>query len=228
MSPDRAHVVNVSTPLLMANVFTEATIQWTTEDIIPSYIPVTFNRSINVDVLIFSQEYTRKDGGSNWQVDWIKDAGITKVPLLSGKATIKFPKLKNDCTLPLHSRTQSTKSPICPIAIKVSISKSLNENSELLLPSNVGVWSGVHYLNNENTELYKVCGEWGGAEKSSDVAGPNLLDMVIACPPTELLARNDRDYQIEEMSSLFSNTKFSKKFMSFFHLGIAVCYRQST
>ncbi len=222
--------MNVITPSLMVNALVEATIQWTPEDIIPNYIPKMFNRSVNVDVLIFSQKYERTDGGKNWQVDWInvKNAGMKEVPLLSGKTVIKFPKLESDCILPLHDRTQSITSPVCPIAIKVSISESLNRNSELLLPSNVGVWSGVHYLDTENMMLRTVCEKWGGEEKESGFAGPNLLDMVVACPPMELLARNDRDYQIEEMTSLFRETNFREKFMGFFHSGIAACYRQST
>ncbi len=227
VSPDRAHVVNVITPSLMVKADIGAIIQWTPEDIIPTYIPESFSRSVDVNVLMFYQNY-KQDKDSNWQVDWIPvEEGLEKIPLSSGETIFKFPKVTSDCILPLHNRASFVTSSICPIIIKVSVSES-SGNSELLLPSNIGVWSGVYYLNNENRHLSVECSDWDTKEMKSLVSGPNLLNMVAACPPTELLARNDRDYQIEEMTSLFRKTNFNQTFMEFFHSGIECCYRQST
>ncbi len=233
VSPDRAHAISINSPMLMVKPEENVIVRWDIEDIVPNYLPDNFSRSVEVDILVFSQTYTPTQDNQDWEVEWKEVFRESKDILLSeGMAQVMFPKLSSNCILPLNTMTSSVSSPVCPVAIKVSVSKfnkKPDDPSQLLLPSVIGAWSGVYYLENENIKLREVCDNWVETEEEGmGVTGQSLSNAVLSCPPTELLARNDRNYQREEMNSLFRETNFEEKFMDFFHFGTAVCYRQST
>ncbi len=199
---------------------------WNANDIIPSYFPnITVDSSI--DIALYVQEYTSKNG--KWSVDWVPGSTrpfINEVSLSSSRVElVTLLKFETDfCTLPLHGRTSSIKANVCPVAIKVSLSKSKNRQPL----DQIGVWSGVAFMEISPTQSPAVCTKWDELERKSGVGGDNLAEAVIPCPPTVFIARNDRNYQREEMNSLYRTTKYRQQFMDLFHPKISECYFQST
>ncbi|XP_064398468.1 sushi domain-containing protein 2-like isoform X2 [Halichondria panicea] len=226
ISPDRAHVVDINSesPTLMLEPVKSATITWTPEDVTPSYLPATTN--VNIDITSYKQEYTQNEG--EWKVNWESATVLAlSVPVEDREVQVFIPPLALNCRLPLHDNTRSVDVGLCPVIIKVSVS---DNEGELSLPNSVGLWSGVMFMKSSFSfdNFRDVCTRWSGYEMDSGVTGQSLLQRVIPCPPTQALARNDRSFEEERMTSLFRATSYSQKAMVFFHSGVTSCYRQFT
>ncbi len=224
VSPDRAHVVDISSQSVMLQPISAATIMWNPEDITPSYLPATTN--VNIDITLYEQKYTQIK--REWKVNWESASVLAlSVPVEDREAQVFIPPLALNCRLPLHDNKRSVEVGLCPVIVKVSIS---DNEGELSLPNSVGVWSGVMFMKSSFPfdNLRDVCTRWSDYEMDSGVTGQRLLQRVIPCPPTQALARNDRSFEEERMTSLFRATSYSQKSMVFFHSGITSCYRQFT
>lgn len=210
---------------LILNPTSEISVQWNAIDIIPSYFP-NITVGFSVDIALYVQQYTRTN---DWNVDWVlgssEEPFLKNVPITTDEITqVKLLKIDPDfCRLPLHDQTSYIDANICPIAIKVSLSKS--NNIEAL--AKIGAWSGVVFIET-STKHSEICQEWDKVEEESGAAGDNLAEAVILCPPTVLLARNDRDYEKEELNSFYRETRYRQQYMDFFHPNIMECYRQLT
>ena len=112
---------------------------------------------------------------------------------------------------------------VCPIIFKITVSNSH------VLPPDSGIWSGIAFLNSDNSsdvELAEECEEWSESTQRSGLVA--LLDTLPPCPPTLPLARFDITYQREDMiSQVTQDQEYHKIFMSYFHPNIKVCYIQS-
>lgn len=220
--------MDIGSPSLMLRSNDRMTVKWSPEDILPSFLSQNVS-SLFVDITLYRQLYVQD--GLNWMVSW-KDESILSSSLVGadGEATVLIPSLSLTCRLPLHSSTKSVDAGLCPVAIKVSVSDALGRFSNFVLPSSVGVWSGVAFLESSdpNLNLRQVCDEWGESEMKSGTSGETLLQNVISCPPNEFLARIDADYEEEILTSLFRRTNFPTQVMEFLHPGVAICYRQAT
>ena len=216
VSPDRGHVVDLNAPSLFLNATNEVVVQWNPDDILPSYLPEN-STEVTVSIDLYVQQYNQDREGNDIP-DWKGQTILTGQSLESGEAEVKIPKLDDKCRVPVHSNIRSVEAGLCPVVLQVYFVRNRLR---------IGGWSGVNFMETDS-ELAGVCTEWGNAEMDSGVSGESLLEEVIPCPPTELLARNDRDYEKEIMTSFFRETSFSRKYMSLFHPGVATCYRQST
>ncbi len=227
VSPDRSHAVDMDLESsLIFDLTTEFSIQWNMIDIIPSYFP-NITIDFNVDIALYVQQYTYN---GKWDVDWVLGSKyepyIEKdVPITMGQiSNLKLPKIDMDfCMIPLHDQTTSIEAKLCPVAIKVSLSET-NNRKEI---AEVGIWSGVVFLEIDANHS-ATCQRWIEVEGNSKVGGEKLAESVIPCPPNELLARNDRDYQRENMNSVYRETKYREQFMGLFHPNVVECYHQST
>ncbi len=221
-------MVDISSPTVMLQPISAATITWTPEDVTPNYLPATTN--VNIDITLYKQEY--KQNEREWKVNWESVTVLAlSVPVEDREAQVFIPPLALNCRLPLHDNTRSVEVGLCPVIIKVSISENNNVNSDSIsLPDSIGAWSGMMYMESSFPEpnLRTICDRWGDYEMDSSVTGPNLLQQVIPCPPTEAAARNDRAFEEEKITSLYRATSYSQKTMVFFHPGVTSCYRQFT
>ena len=221
-------MVDISSPTVMLQPISAATITWTPEDITPSHLPATTN--VNIDITLYKQEYTQIE--REWKVNWESATVLAlSVPVEDREAQVFIPPLALNCRLPLHDNTRYVDVGLCPVIVKVSISDNSNVNSDSIsLPDSIGTWSGMMYMESSFPEpnLRAICDRWGDYEMDSSVTGPNLLQQVIPCPPTEAAARNDRAFEEEKITSLYRATSYSQKTMVFFHPGVTSCYRQFT
>ena len=108
---------------------------------------------------------------------------------------------------------------ICPILFKIAITEGQ------ILPSDIGTWSGVAFLNFSRSpnDTVAECEDWN--ENTNDAV---RLRRLSSCPPSENIARSDSFYQIEDMTSLVTQKKeYHSLFMQYFHPTVGNCYRQS-
>ena len=137
---------------------------------------------------------------------------------------------------------------LCPMAIKVSIQGGVTPvlNSSSIIPSDVGIWSGVALVEGKDTRqdhMTLACHCWAnkcsdpkctghrlcnGERGDNNGVPPSFVSGLPPCPPTEEQAKLDTTYREESMSSLLSaaESKYPEAAMSFYHPNVSKCYIQ--
>ena len=119
--------MDISSPSLMLQPISAATISWNPEDVFPSYLPRMTN-PLNVDITLYMQQYSQDE--RLWSVEW---KIVTPLAINSlnedGQAEVVIPSLALNCRLPLHDNTQSVEVGLCPVIVRVSVSG--NHGAEL-------------------------------------------------------------------------------------------------
>ena len=220
VSPDRAHAANIESSSLFLKPGETVTVTWS-----PSFVaPGVFSdhiRNLRVDVSIYRQEYPRDRSISN--PTWKRVQTLASNVPNTGSVLVTVPSRAIRCNYPRFLRLPIN---ICPIAIKVSISK---QPSNSPIPPSVGIWTGIGYLPSifsSGTSLRQNCEAWFNIETRIG-AGPSFR-ILPPCPSTQTLINFDSRYEREILSSIITETKFEKDFMDFFHPNIETCYRQIT
>ena len=221
-------MIDLNAPSLILDSKNEVTIQWNPSDIFPSHLPenLTSESSTKVSVDLYVHQYSQNEKIPDWKSEKPIVQGRS---IEAGVASVKIPKLDIECRMPAHDSIRSIGASFCAVIIKVYVTIPI-EGDRIKRPAfalnEVGGWSGVNFMETESSHN-DVCSQWEAAEKDSKVSGESLLETVLPCPPTELLARSDFDYEREEMTSVYRAASYDQKYMDLFHLGITVCYRQS-
>ena len=221
-------MVDLNAPSLILDSKNEVTIEWNPSDIFPNYLPenLTSESSTRVSVDLYVHQYSQNEE----LPDWMSEKPIVQGQSLdAGEASVKIPKLDIECRMPRHDSIRSIEASFCAVIIKVYVSIPIEGEKivrHAFALNEVGGWSGVNFMETESSHN-DVCSQWEVAEKDSKVSGETLLETVLPCPPTELLARSDFDYEREEMTSVYRTASYGRRYMDLFHSGITVCYRQT-
>ena len=128
----------------MLQPISAATIEWNPEDIAPNHLPET-NTASSVDITLYMQQYSQDE--RSWTVDWqVATSLAISVPINDGQKEVFIPPLTLSCRLPLHENTRSVEVGLCPVAVKVSVSKIDGTNEGFTVPESVGAWSGIVFM----------------------------------------------------------------------------------
>ena len=210
VSPERAHSVRFSGQEIFLSSNTMLTIKWSPEQLVPESLLST---DITVDISLYIQQYS--EGKFTWKVHSSLKGNIPN----DGEEMLIVPSKKLTCDYPIKSVNPFS---VCPVAIKVSVSKSSN------LPTSIGIWTGIAFLKSGFTSsdnLRQQCKVWSDSERMSTTP---LLRTLSPCPPNQLIANFDIEYEREDRSSIYHTSKdYEGTYMRFFHSNITVCYRQN-
>ena len=228
VSPDKGHVVNIASSTLMFRSKAKVQVSWPPHQLISAAIPIN-SSLLSVDISLYTQEYTLLSSGM-WRAEWRHLATpVTSIKNSIGKAEVALPPSDIKCTFPLTSG--SIQVGVCPIVVKVSVSKITQSKVSLMLPSDIGIWSGIVFLQTERADssrLRAMCKKWGESEETLGQNGQTLLDKVLTCPPTQNLARFDPNFEEESYRSILSSTQYASQIMGFLHPNIDICFVQVT
>ena len=210
VSPEKAHAVHFSGEGLLLTSNEQREITWLPEHL----VPVEFTDiAITVDIRLYVQQYNIKEGDFEWKMH---ESILQDVPN-DGQEMITIPRSRVSCNH--HRRDIGISFQICPVAIRVSISK------KSLSP--IGIWSGIAFLESSSSNVKTLgnqCNRWTEAEASSF----SSLRRLQSCPPTRLVANFDVELELEDRVSITNpDSKYAEQYMDYFHPGAEVCYRQN-
>ena len=202
-----------SRELLLGADNSEMRLSWAPDQLIPS----SLENNITVDISLYMQKYSSK--GRDFTFTWNKFQEIKNNVPNDGEEMITIPARRFFCRYPLKSAGDFK---VCPVTVKVSVSK------DNYLPLSVGIWSGVAFLQSNDVtgcDLRDQCMKWSKAEKDTT---PARLKRLRPCPPNQLIANFDIEYEREDRSSLLTfSTNYNDTYMESFHPNVEVCYRQN-
>ncbi len=212
--------MNIDSSSLLFGPDEDIQLSWRPSDVIPGFYPQCIS-DISVDISIY-RLFPRDNSESptNWQ---LLETILQDEPN-SGSARFTLPFMGKSirCNYPPSYRLPMS---ICPVAIKISVSNS----KSCELPSSLGIWTGTAFLRSGRTSdngLRLNCEAWSRVDSASfpQAFGSSLP----ACPPNQSLAIFDSDFERESRLSIMGPTTYDGQYMSLFHEGVSVCYRQTT
>ncbi len=212
--------MNIDSSSLLFGPEEDIQLSWRPSDVIPGFFSQCTS-NISVDISIYR---LFPEGSSSSPTNWKLLETVLQDEPNSGSArfTLPFRNRNIICDYPSSFRLNMN---ICPVAIKVSVSNSMSCE----LPSSLGIWTGVAFLRSgriTDDGLCVNCEAWSRIDSSSfpQAFGSRLL----ACPPNQALAIFDSDFERESRLSIMGPTTYDGQYMSLFHEGVSVCYRQTT
>ena len=184
-------------------------IEWSPEQLVPESLLST---DITVDISLYIQQY------SEGEFIWKMHSSLKRNSPNDGKEMVTVPSRKLSCDYPIRSVKPFA---VCPVSIKVSVSKNSN------LPTSIGIWTGIAFLKSDLANgkiLRQQCKVWSASERMS--TAPRLRTLS-PCPPNQLIANIDNEYEKEDRSSIYhTSDDYEETYMHFFHSDNTVCYRK--
>jgi len=211
VSPEKSYAVSLSSnkQSLLFSSGDRITLAWNPKLLVPS----SFDNNVTVDISIYYQDYDEE----NQQIETIKLDQL-ETSLNDGESVV----LLRSYSLACSSGKNDVTFTVCPIYFKVSIS----ENQ--YLPSGLAVWSSTAYYKSPQVsdfDLLDQCETWRQNEERR-VPLLERFQQSEPCPPTRRFANWDREFQIENRSSIFvKESSYPQMFQNYFHSGTSVCYR---
>lgn len=217
VSMERAYAASFSGDGLLFTKLQERTISWSPDLVLPDQ---HFGSSVDmVDISLYGQEHFRN--GVDFIFTWKLLEVLVEDTPNDGEETVTIPSGTAASCNPFIPTLKKGFN-ICPVAIKVSVSKST-----LVLPSSIGIWTGIAFLQSgfvKGTELRNQCDRWS----ANAMTFSPLLRRLQPCPPNQLVANFDVELEQEDRSSIIdTSSDYEGKYMEYFHPNINVCYRQN-
>ena len=210
VSPERAHSVRFSGQEIILTPNTMLSIKWSPEQLVPESLLST---DITVDISLYIQQY------SEGEFIWKMHSSLKRNSPNDGEEMVTVPSSKLSCDYPIRSVKPFE---VCPVSIKVSVSKNSN------LPTSIGIWTGIAFLKSgfiKGKALRQQCKQWSDSERMSTAP---LLRTLSPCPPNQLIANFDIEYEREDRSSIYhTSNDYEETYMRFFHSDITVSYRKN-
>ena len=212
VSPERAHAASFSGQDLLLTFNTLFSVKWSPNQVAPELLLST---DTTVDISLYIQRYSFSRSGRRFT--WEEINKLKKDTPNDGEETVTIPhNIKVSCEYPIASIESF---PVCPVAIKISISKSS------YLPKSTGIWTGVAFLRSsyvKGSNMRKGCISWSDNEKST----ATRLSTLSPCPPNQVVAFFDIAFEREDRSSVYQPNGYEETYMEFFHPNIKDCYRR--